>query len=425
MRILVEKTRVNTIFSIFQPVVTEPLELGYLKASLESAGHDVFIVDSMFGQRIPSNYVPELIILNGYNVAEDAMRIKAAEYRKQFPDSLIAASGVHVQLNKEIFRAEPFDIVVHSGSIEAFIKLLDALPTWNSKTSLDGSDIWSREDGSWVLGKEINLKRTEEILPDRSIFKSIRNKTRYLDKKDVALFKSGVGCPYDCSFCYCKALNGGKYLEPDYGRLFREMKELSPLYCWVVDDVLLKNEEDGRKFIEASNKAGFSGNVIGYLRADFINKNQSILRELKEAGLTEAIVGFEAPFHWQLKEYNKGIGPGMFREVVESLEAARIDLTALFIVDPGYTRKNFKELRDFIKELGIEVFTLSIFTPIKGTADYEKMKDKILDHRSRKSDFLHLILPSRLPKAGFYMEFYLTHLRLLRSGRVWKYILKR
>ena len=425
MRILIEKTRVDTIFNFFQPVVTEPLELEYLKSSLESSGHEVFLVDKMFRLQMSANIAPELVILNGYNTAEDAMRERAAEYRKQYPNSLIAASGVHVQLNKEVFRDEPFDLVIHSGSIEAFMRLLDVLQTWDGKTPLEGADIMSGEDGIWILGNEVNLEQAEQIVPDRALFKRIRRKTRYLDKKDVALFKSGVGCPHDCSFCYCKALNGSKYLKSDYRRLFQEMTELSPGYCWIVDDILMKNEHDARSFIEASNEAGFSGSIIGYLRADFIFRNQSILKKLKKAGLNEAIVGFEAPFHWQLQDYNKEIGPETFRDIVESLKAAEIDLTALFIVDPGYTRKDFRELRSFIRELDIEVFTMSIFTPIKGTADYEEMKDKIIDHRSNRSDFLHLILPSKLPKAVFYMEFYLTHLRLLRSGRVWKYILKR
>ena len=425
MRILIEKTRVDTLFSIFQPVVTEPLELEYLKASLENSGHEVFLVDKMFRLQIPKNIIPDLVVLNGYNTAGDTMKEKAIEYRKQYPYSLIAASGVHVQLNKEVFRDEPFDLVIHSGSIEAFIKLLDVLPAWDGETPIEGADLKSKVDCVWILGNEVNLEQAEQIEPDRALFKRIRRKTRYLDKKDIALFKSGVGCPHDCSFCYCKALNGRRYIESDYRRLFQEMTELLPGYCWIVDDILLKNENDARSFIEASNESGFTGRIIGYLRADFIYRNRSILKRLKKAGLNEAIVGFEAPFHWQLQDYNKEIGPDTFRDIVESLKAAEIDLTALFIVDPGYTRKDFRELRSFIRELDIEVFTLSIFTPIKGTADYEEMKDKIIDHRSNRSDFLHLILPSKLPKIVFYMEFYLTHLRLLRSGRVWKYILKR
>ena len=39
-----------------------------------------------------------------------------------------------------------------------------------------------------------------------------------------------------------------------------------------------------------------------------------------------------------------------------------------------------------------------------------------------KFDFLHLVLPSRLPKWLFYALFYAGHLRLLRSGRIRKMI---
>ena len=61
-------------------------------------------------------------------------------------------------------------------------------------------------------------------------------------------------------------------------------------------------------------------------------------------------------------------------------------------------------------------------TPLKGTPDYDKKKHLLTKKDPRKFDFLHLVLPSKIPKPLFYGLFYLGHLRLLKSKRIWKMI---
>lgn len=425
MRIFLEKSRTKTLFSRLQPIVVEPLELGYIKSCLEYKGHEVYIIDELFKAKAPVGAEPDLIILNGYNVAENAMLTRAEEYKRLFPKALVSASGVHVQLNRDIFRVDQFDIVVHTQSIGSFIELLDQLDTWDGSIPIDGFDLKNKATGNWVEGKELLLEKTEDMIPRRDIFKAYRGITRYLDRRDVALFKSGIGCPYGCSFCYCRGLNGGRYIRSDYNSLFDQMMGLGARNSWIVDDILLKDDADALDFIRAAEAHCFKGEILGYLRADFIKKYPELMPRLGSAGLKEVIIGFEAPFEAQLDDYDKGMSSKIYKEVCETLRSSEIDLTALFIVDPNYTHNDFKKLRAYIRELNIEVFTLSIFTPLKGTKDYEKLKTSIIDNRPERSDFLHLILPSRLAKPIFYLEFYLSHLRLLKSGRVWKYILKR
>ena len=425
MIIFLEKVREKTIFSRLQPVIVEPLELEYLKSALLENGHQAYIIDAAFGINAPSEALPDMIILNGYNVAENLMIEKAKLHKIDFPEAMIAASGVHVQLNRETFRTDGFDLVVYSQSIEAFLELLSLLKDWDGAAPMVGSDVKSPVTDDWILGSEVTVQDLEKITPDREIYNSRRSMTRYLDRIEVALFKSGIGCPYGCTFCYCRELNGGKHVRSDYNRLFSEMERVGARNSWIVDDVLLRDNEDANRFIEASNNHRYSGEIIGYLRADFVYRYPELMPQLFKAGLKEAIIGFEAPFDSQLEEYKKGMSAETYKQVCDTLKTAGIDLIALFIVDPGYTHSDFKRLRMFISELQIEVYTISIFTPLKGTSDYEVYKEKIKDLRPEKSDFLHLILPSTLPKLLFYLEFYLSHLMLLKSGRVWKYILKR
>ena len=95
------------------------------------------------------------------------------------------------------------------------------------------------------------------------------------------------------------------------------------------------------------------------------------------------------------------------------------------MVNPDWELKDFKRLNRFISENGLEVFTLSILTPIKGTKTFKQFEKDLTSDDPRNFDFLHLVLPSRLPKVVFYSNFYWTHLKLLKSKRIWQYILRR
>ena len=70
----------------------------------------------------------------------------------------------------------------------------------------------------------------------------------------------------------------------------------------------------------------------------------------------------------------------------------------------------------------IDVYTISIMTPVKGTKLYNEMKNELIEKRPEKFDFLHLVLKSKLPKIIFYILFYSLHIRLLKSKRIRKFI---
>lgn len=219
-------------------------------------------------------------------------------------------------------------------------------------------------------------------------------------------------------------LNEGTYIKADYKEILTEMKHIPADYFWVVDDVLFANRNDALDFIEAVKEVSLKLKIIAYVRADFILKEKDLLPLLKEAGLSEVIVGFETFSNNELKEYEKTTNALDYPEVIKVLRENNIDLTALFMVKPQYEIKDFWSLYKFIKINDIDVYTVSILTPIKGTKDYDKLKEKLTTRDPRKFDFLHLVLKPKLPRWLFYMLFYGIHIRLLKSKRIWKYLLE-
>ena len=449
MIVFLEKVREKTIFSFFEPIVTEPLELMYIKTILIEEKITSYIIDDKLKLDKPKGAIPNLVILTGYNVAENLIISKAKAYKNKYPTVKIMVSGVHAQLNREAFRTEGIDYVYFSQSLEtfrAFIKTAVDLELdyekednkyisnkhinnkdtknkeFKSNYFRKGVDIYDKLTDSWQLGQDDVLIKSENISPDRLVFNDIKSQTRYIDKTQVALVKSSHGCPYSCSFCYCRLLNNGIYLKPDYKKLISEISEIDSSYIWVIDDSFFITREDALDFIVNAKNEYLNKSLIIYLRADFIVENEDLMSELKSWGIDEVIVGFESEDESMLSEYNKGQTANIYEKAVNILKKEAIELTALFIVDPAYEIKDFLRLYKYIKKLDLDLYTISIMTPLKGTLDYELRKHELIETDPRKFDFLHLVLKSKLPKWLFYTLFYLCHLRLIKSKRIRKMI---
>ena len=444
MIVFLEKVREKTIFSFFEPIVTEPLELMYIKTILMQEKITSYLIDDNFKLDKPKGVIPDLVILTGYNVAENLIVSKAKAYKNKYPTVKIMVSGVHAQLNREAFRTKGIDYVYFSQSLEtfrAFIKTAIDLEidyekednkyisnkhTNNKEDKSNyfrkGVDIYDKLTDSWQLGQDDVLIKSENISPDRLVFNDIKSQTRYIDKTQVALVKSSHGCPYSCSFCYCRLLNNGIYLKPDYKKLISEISEIDSSYIWVIDDSFFITREDALDFIVNAKNEYLNKSLIIYLRADFIVENEDLMSELKSWGIDEVIVGFESEDESMLSEYNKGQTANIYQKAVNILKKETIELTALFIVDPAYEIKDFLRLYKYIKKLDLDLYTISIMTPLKGTLDYELRKHELIETDPRKFDFLHLVLKSKLPKWLFYTMFYLCHLRLIKSKRIRKMI---
>ncbi|WMJ77695.1 MULTISPECIES: B12-binding domain-containing radical SAM protein [unclassified Sedimentibacter] len=423
MVVFLKKVRVKTIFTAFDPVVVEPLELCCLKSVLNNIGVESYIIDDLFNLNPPQNIVPDAIVLTGYNVAENQILIDAKSYRQKFPHAKIIAGGVHIQVNPDDFHSDFVDYVCHTPSMAAFSELIKSIKH-GTETRIDGIDFRKgvASGSAWHKSPQKALKERENVIPDRSLFRSLSHKLHYMEKRNVALIKGSTGCPYGCSYCCCKLLNGGNYIPADYEAMTDEMEKISADYFWIVDDVLFSSRADALQFIEIINEKRLKVKIIGYLRADFILKHGDLLPLLRAAGLVEAIVGFEATTNHELDDYEKNTNALDYPKVISLLKKNNIDLTALFMVRPDYKIKDFTNLYKFIKKTGIEVYTVSMLTPLKGTTLYESMKDELLTDDPRKFDFLHPVLKTSLPKWMYILIFYGIQLRLVKSDRVRKYL---
>jgi len=304
------------------------------------------------------------------------------------------------------------DHVVHSGGAATFVELLRAL---NSQEDPAVDGLASRcADGSFVSSPERQLDLVSLPRPDRSHFVANRHRYKYLHYGPAALVKTAWGCPFSCNFCYCTQLSGGKYLARPMDDVIDEIIEVPNNLIWIIDDTFLVGRKRVESFIRALEVRQVRKRFIVYSRADFIVANRDLLPRLREVGVIDVIVGLEAVNDRELTAWNKENTARDNELCVEYLKEARINITALFMMDVDARIEDFRVLERWIKRMGIEVFTLSVFLPIPGTPTYMSYEDRITTTDITKWDFLHLVLkPKHLSPWRFYYEMYRLYARML------------
>jgi radical SAM superfamily enzyme YgiQ (UPF0313 family) len=117
------------------------------------------------------------------------------------------------------------------------------------------------------------------------------------------------------------------------------------------------------------------------------------------------LMGIEAIDQATLKKLNKGSKPGVNLEAIQILHQAGVKIWGALIVDPSWGEDDFDRLAEFVNVYNIECPQFTILTPLPGTDLYKTMESKLVSKDPRHFDFLHTVLPTRLPIEKFYERY--------------------
>jgi radical SAM superfamily enzyme YgiQ (UPF0313 family) len=129
-----------------------------------------------------------------------------------------------------------------------------------------------------------------------------------------------------------------------------------------------------------------------------------LFRQWRDIGLTQVFVGMESFSDRRLEGLNKGITTKQQAQAVKILDELGILLYANFIVDPAFSREDFRELVRYVRMLDLKYASFSVLTPLLGTALYNERESELLTKRHEMFDFMHTVLPTTLPLKEFYAE---------------------
>ena len=404
-------------------MIVEPLELEILCA-LKRETDSVIVVDMILEERSFESFIlehrPDLLCVTGY-ITNVQTIISYCEKTKNLSNKITTiVGGVHCEVCPEDFDRDAIDFRVVRNAAKIFTDLLNHI---DAKTEIPQGVLKKGE-----LLKNIQLLPFDFKVPfpDREAVSRYRHKYFYIFQDKVALIKTSFGCPYSCTFCFCRTITDGLYFQRPITEVMKELEQIKEKEIYIVDDDFLVDRKRLQSFIFEVKQRKIEKHYLVYGRADFIAKNQDVIHELALIGLKTVIVGFESFTDKELDLYNKNTSAEMYKKTMLVLHREKIDCFATIIIPPEWDKKDFRNMVKAVKSLGIHFVNLQPLTPLPKTGISYPESQIIIDRTQfDKWDLAHIsVRPTSLSVSEFYKEILKAYNSIVYNPKViWKYII--
>ena len=429
-------------------MICEPLELEYLVGNIDKTKASVKIIDMILEKKpiefFINKYKPHIVGMTAYITHVGAVKEMARKIKCLSNKTITVVGGVHAEVVPEDFTSKYIDYIICSNPVETFIKIIDRVRAGVDTKDIEETYIKSNEhqprlasccrgtkeiEGTYVKGKKHIRTSSYNILPpNRSSVKKYRKKYYYMFHNPCALIKTSLGCPYTCSFCFCKEITGGKYFARKIDEVMEELESIKEREIYIVDDDFLFNEDRLNLFCDELERRNIHKRFLVYGRADFIASHEKVIGRLSRHGLSAVIVGVESLREKDLKDFNKRSSLENNEKAIRILQKYGIELYATMILQPDFTKKDFKQIEDYIIGMNVSFVNLQPLTPLPGTEIYDDYKDKILVSRKDYAmwDLAHIVLePEHMSIRQYYYQIIKTYARIvLRPDNIIKMLKK-
>lgn len=398
-------------------MVCEPLELEYLVSNVpDRLRQNVNLeICDMILEKEPFKSIlmrkkPDLVVFTGYITHVGTIKGMCSEVKRLLPSALTGVGGVHAEVVPDDFRDNSIDFVYSRNGIDGFNLTLEGM-----LKGMSASEIRQSIESSGEMKLSFIYRH-----PDRESVRKYRSDYYYMFHRPCALIKTSYGCPYNCSFCFCKEITGGKYFTRDLKDVLDELEGIREKEIYIVDDDFLFSKERIREFLRLLKERGIEKKFLVYGRADFVAENRELLKEFRYQGLQAVIVGLESIRGQDLDSYKKGTDIDINERAVRVLLELGIELYATLIIPLDFSRKDFSDLTSWVRGLGIRFVNLQPLTPLPGTSIFREYEDKLLYPRERYEmwDMAHVVLkPEHMGTRAFYLQIVKAYYRIVMRPR--------
>ena len=378
-------------------MVCEPLELEYLAAAVQ-ANHQVDLVDMILEKKpleyFIRRYQPRVVGLTAYISHINIVKGYAKIIKGINPDISVVVGGVHADVVPEDFLDKNIDYIISGNGIDSFRRLINQI----EKNRQGMREKIIRGNG------EIEIP---PFFPDRSITDKYRSRYYYIYHKPCALLKTSYGCPFTCTFCFCRQITGGKYRERDLDNVLEEVKQIREPEVYIVDDNFLVDPRRVKRFCDLLKKHGIKKKYLIYGRANFIVENEPIMAEFADLGLRAVIVGVESPHARELVQYNKKSSVEINEQAISILKKLGIDCYATMILGIDWDDGDFQELYLWLKKQRLRFVNLQPLTPLPGTPLFDDYKGLLTVPREKYEqwDLANLVVkPTKISLKRYYFN---------------------
>jgi radical SAM superfamily enzyme YgiQ (UPF0313 family) len=188
------------------------------------------------------------------------------------------------------------------------------------------------------------------------------------------------GCPYHCEWC-SHAVYGHTHRRRSPGRVADEVEQLVARYrpdqLWYADDVFTIKHSWFFEYAAELKQRGLRLPFECISRADRLN--DQVIDALAEMGCYRLWIGSESGSQNVLDEMRREVRVEQVQAMTHALKRRGIQ-TGMFIM-LGYEGEDVADLEatvDHLKKSAPDVFLTTVAYPIKGTAYYQKVEDRVL-----------------------------------------------
>jgi hopanoid C-3 methylase len=394
--------------------MSEPVALTSI-AAMARPGDEVEILDLRCE---PSSALPRRLrefrpdVVATTSMTTDAYQAQAIlrTTRGILPSATTVIGGHHPTLMPEFFR-EPFvDGICKGEGEEVFQQLLDAVREHPEKDNARLVGIQGLEvnlNGTFQdQGKSAWVKDLDALpAPSRHLIKKYAHKYFFIAAQPMASIFTSRGCSFDCNFCAIWEFYDRKVRYLSAKVIADRMEACEEDIIFLLDDNFLTNANRLWALVEELESRNIKKFWMTQGRADFVVRHPDLIKRLAGVGMAGLLSGYESNAEDALKQLRKRATVNANVEAARILKENGVIPTGIFMVRPEFTAADFKDLYDYILDLGIAIPLVTIQTPLPGTELWRRKRDKLLTEDFRLFDISHAVVPTRLPRKQFYAEF--------------------
>ncbi|TLM63038.1 MAG: radical SAM protein [Deltaproteobacteria bacterium] len=389
-----------------QVYLFEPLALEYLGAGVQLDGHRVRLHDARLDpdiERAVREFRPDVVGLTAFTSHLNIVRALAASIRRLSPGTFLVIGGHHATVVPEDFNDSAFDLVVIGEGVMALREILRELAGARDFRTISGLGL-PDPAGMHFTPPRPYTPLDELPLPDRSLTAAWR--AHYFSEwfKPLASVRTSLGCTARCTFCALWAITGGRYLRRDPALVVEELRGIAEENVFFCDDESMCDTRRMDRLADLIAAAGIRKRYFLYARVDTIVRHPGLFAKWARLGLAQVFVGMEDFSDERLAAMKKGVTTDQQAEAARILRELGVMMYASFMVDPAYTREDFRALSAYIRKLKLTYATFTVMTPLPGTELHASRRHELLSGKPELYDMLHALLPTRLPLPEFYGE---------------------
>jgi methyltransferase len=195
-----------------------------------------------------------------------------------------------------------------------------------------------------------------------------------------------------------------RYLVKDAERVVSELQEIRNENLYVVDDEAFIQAPRMLELADAIEQAGLRHRYHMYVRTDTTVRRPDVIARWAGIGLDSVLIGAESMTDDELTGYAKGTCAAQTRQAIDLFHSLGVKVRANFIVQPGWDEADFDRLEHTVAELGVDMPSFSVLTPLPGTDLFDSVRNQLISDEPELFDCYHTLFPTRLPAERFYQR---------------------